>query len=176
MLIEETIKVTHNTGPTKPTGKRGHEDVAPANILQARNLFDVHQKIGELLSVWDLILIEAKKVYSGRGQAADALLNHIYQAAGQCVAAAHILEKQREETQEPSSGQVIKFTLTTGEAWLFGLVDCRASPRVCYFTEVHVDMEHKAVTIKRILRMLIYWLGSSGQDLLSAFPYFRTHQ
>ncbi|KAF9442609.1 hypothetical protein P691DRAFT_765037 [Macrolepiota fuliginosa MF-IS2] len=63
------------------------EDPA-TDLLQARNFFDVHQKLGKRSLLWDFTLIEAKKAHSSRGQAADALLNHIYQAAGQCVAAA----------------------------------------------------------------------------------------
>ena len=62
--------------------------------------------------------------------------------------------------QSDKKGNVIKFVLTTGEAWIFGFVDCtKSSGRECFYTQPLVNLQHKPSIAQTIMKMILCWVS-----------------
>ncbi|KAF9449990.1 hypothetical protein P691DRAFT_774285 [Macrolepiota fuliginosa MF-IS2] len=75
--------------------------------------------------------------------------------------------------------KIIKFVLSDGDNWLFGLVDCQkgSNGRICHTTAVSVirhDNDHDGERVKRlvlnVMKLLTFWAAVPGRELLRLFP------
>ncbi|KAF9443910.1 hypothetical protein P691DRAFT_808162 [Macrolepiota fuliginosa MF-IS2] len=74
----------------------------------------------------------------------------------------------------------IKFVLSDGDNWIFGLVDCRSGSkgRICYTTEAsvirHDDSNARDEKLRsgvlNITKLLTFWAVVPGRDLKTLFP------
>ncbi|KAF9450007.1 hypothetical protein P691DRAFT_508783 [Macrolepiota fuliginosa MF-IS2] len=75
---------------------------------------------------------------------------------------------------------IIKFVLSDGDNWLFGLVDCGEGPgnRICHTTAISAtrlpDTGNSDEQVKRavinVMKLLTFWATVPGQELLHLFP------
>ncbi|TFK31099.1 hypothetical protein BDQ12DRAFT_694557 [Crucibulum laeve] len=88
------------------------------------------------------------------------LRNHLPQAVGECVAL-------RSKASDRFPMHIVPFCLTTGERWIFGIVDCSEEDnKRCLTTpEFSVDMMDTRA-VKNILILLFFWATEDASVLL----------